>query len=142
MRYALPLLVLLFTLYGLWAFFLSANIAFQAFFIVLFSIQWTLKQHCNKAKLSNLDYNMTITINQTFCLFKKSKLSQLKNIDYNMLTDLEQRQNKNDSIQSKIIPISKLPPFFPHCIGWEKGRQFQSWSYFWLNGVVLILSWL
>ena len=30
---------------------------------------------------------------------------------------LEQRQNKNDSIQSKIIPILKLTLFFPHRIG-------------------------
>ena len=39
---------------------------------------------------------------------------------------LEQRQNKNDSIQSKIIPILKLPLFSPHLIGGEKARQFQS----------------
>ena len=51
---------------------------------------------------------------------------------------LEQRQHKNDSIQSKIIPILKLARFFPHCIGGEKGRQFQSWNYFRLNGVVHI----
>ena len=41
---------------------------------------------------------------------------------------LEQRQNKNDSIQSKIIPILKLPRFSPHRIGGEKARQFQSWN--------------
>ena len=43
---------------------------------------------------------------------------------------LEQRQNKNDSIQSKIIPILKLPRFLSHRIGDEKVRQFQSWNYF------------
>ena len=44
---------------------------------------------------------------------------------------LEQRQDKNDSIQSKIIPILKLPHFSPHRIGGEKKtRQFQSWNYF------------
>ena len=48
---------------------------------------------------------------------------------------LEQRQNKNDSIQSKIIPILKLPRFSPHRIGGEKARQFQSWNYFLLNGL-------
>ena len=54
---------------------------------------------------------------------------------------LEQRQNKNDSIQPKIIPILKLARFFPHCIlGGEKDRQFQNWNYFRLNGFVLILS--
>ena len=39
---------------------------------------------------------------------------------------LEQRQDKNDSIQSKIIPILKLPRFFPHRLGGEKARQIQS----------------
>ena len=53
---------------------------------------------------------------------------------------LEQRQYKNDSIQSKITPILKLARFFPHCIGGEKERQFQSWNYFRLNGVLLTLS--
>ena len=43
---------------------------------------------------------------------------------------LEQRQNKNDSIQSKIIPILKLPRFFPHRLGGEKARQIQGWNYF------------
>ena len=33
--------------------------------------------------------------------------------------DLEQRKNKNDSIQSKIIPILKLPLFSPYHIGGE-----------------------
>ena len=42
---------------------------------------------------------------------------------------LKQRQNKNDSIQSKIIPILKLPRFFPYRIGGEKGRQFQTWIF-------------
>ena len=53
---------------------------------------------------------------------------------------LELRQYKNDSIQSKIIPILKLALFFPHCLGGEKERQFQSWNYFRMIGVVLILS--
>ena len=44
---------------------------------------------------------------------------------------LEQRQNTNDSIQSKIIPISNLSRFFPRRIVGEKERQFQSWNYFW-----------
>ena len=38
---------------------------------------------------------------------------------------LEPRQYKNNSIQSKIIPIFKLARFFPHCIGGKKERQFQ-----------------
>ena len=43
---------------------------------------------------------------------------------------LEPRQYKNDSIQSKIIPILKLARFLSHCLGGEKERQFQSWNYF------------
>ena len=39
---------------------------------------------------------------------------------------LEQRQNKKDSIQSKIIPRLKLPLFSPDRIGGEKARQFQT----------------
>ena len=42
------------------------------------------------------------------------------------INSLEPRQYKNDSIQSKIIPILKLARFFPHCLGGEKERQFQS----------------
>ena len=53
---------------------------------------------------------------------------------------LEQRQYKNDSIQSKKIPILNLPRFFPRRLGDEKERQFQNRNFFWLNGVVLILS--
>ena len=49
-------------------------------------------------------------------------------------------QYKNDSIQSKIILIFKLPSFFCGCIDGEKARQFQSWNYFCLNGVILIFS--
>ena len=49
-------------------------------------------------------------------------LAHLANAAQN--ADLEQRQYKNDSIQSKIIPILKLARFFPHCIGGEKERQF------------------
>ena len=36
---------------------------------------------------------------------------------------LEQIQNKNDSIQLKMIPILKLPRFSPHRLGGEKARQ-------------------
>ena len=54
--------------------------------------------------------------------------------------DLEQRQNKNDSIQSKMIPILKLPLFFTTYTARGKGRQIKNWNHFWLNGVVLILS--
>ena len=39
---------------------------------------------------------------------------------------LEQRQYKNDSIQSKKIPILNLPRFFPHRVDDEKQRQLQS----------------
>ena len=59
-----------------------------------------------------------------------------------LFIQFEQRQNRNVSIQSTIIPILKLPGGFPHCIGGEKERHFQSWNYFLLNGVLLILSWL
>ena len=53
---------------------------------------------------------------------------------------LELRQYKNDYIQSKKIPVLKLPLFFLRRIGDEKERQFQNWNFFRLNGVVLILS--
>ena len=53
---------------------------------------------------------------------------------------LELRQYKNDSIQSKQIPILKLKCFFHHLFGEEKERQFQNWNLFWLNGYVLMLS--
>ena len=43
---------------------------------------------------------------------------------------LEQRQYKNDLIQSKIIPILKLARFFSHCIGGEKERQFSKLELF------------
>ena len=46
---------------------------------------------------------------------------------------LEQRQYKNDSIQSKIILILNLPRCFPYRIGGEKTRQFQNRNYFWLK---------
>ena len=61
-------------------------------------------------------------------------------INSDTLRSLEQRQFRNDSIQSRIIPIWKLPPFYPRRIGGEKARQSQNWNYFGLNGVVLILS--
>ena len=56
-----------------------------------------------------------------------------------LLLFLEQRYNKNDFIQSKIIPILKLPRFSHHRKWGEKARQLQSWN-FWLNVVVLKLS--
>ena len=40
------------------------------------------------------------------------------------------RQYKNYSIQSKIVQILKFLHFFPHRIGGEKARQFQSCNYF------------
>ena len=43
---------------------------------------------------------------------------------------IEQRQYKNDSIQSKIIPVLKLLRFFPYRLGGEKARQFQNWNFF------------
>ena len=55
--------------------------------------------------------------------------------------DIELRQCKNNSIQTKIIPTLKLPRIFTTYMVREKGRQFQNWNYFWLNGVVLILPW-
>ena len=42
---------------------------------------------------------------------------------------LEQRQNKNDSIQSEIIPILKLPLFSPDRIGVKKRGNFIFWNY-------------
>ena len=42
---------------------------------------------------------------------------------------LDLRQYKNDYIQSKNIPVLKLPPFFLRRIGDEKQRQFQNRSY-------------
>ena len=46
---------------------------------------------------------------------------------------LEQRQYRNDSFQSKIIPILNLPPFSLRRISGEKERQFQNWNYFCLS---------
>ena len=43
---------------------------------------------------------------------------------------LEQRQYKNNSIQSKKIPVLILPRFFPRRVGDEKERQFQNWTFF------------
>ena len=54
-------------------------------------------------------------------------------------TRLEQRQDKNDSIPTKIIPVLRLPHFFSRRIGGKKERQFQNWNFCWLNGVVFIL---
>ena len=53
---------------------------------------------------------------------------------------LELRQYKNNSIQSKKIPVLKLPLFFISYTAKKKARQFQNWNYFGPNGVVLILS--
>ena len=44
--------------------------------------------------------------------------------------DLELRQYKNDSIQSKIIPTLKLPRFFTPYTGREEARQFQNLNCF------------
>ena len=44
--------------------------------------------------------------------------------------ELEQRQYKNDSILSKIIPILKLARFYTNYTGREKVRQIQNWNYF------------
>ena len=46
------------------------------------------------------------------------------------LLSLELRQFKNDSIQSKIIPILKLPRFFTTYTARGKGRQIQNWNHF------------
>ena len=43
---------------------------------------------------------------------------------------LEPMQYKNDSIQSKIIPILRLPHFFITYPMRKKTRQFQSWNKF------------
>ena len=45
-----------------------------------------------------------------------------------MKSILEQRKNKNDSIQSEMIPILKLSLFSPDRIGGKKARQFQTWN--------------
>ena len=58
--------------------------------------------------------------------FSKSNIGLPKHL----LLVLELRQYKNNSIQSKRIPILKLPGNVPHRIGGEKARQFQSWHYF------------
>ena len=64
-------------------------------------------------------------IKNQVCICKK-KVSWLIKTDvqafFSKNVILEQRQNKNDSIQSKIIPILKLPRFFPLRIGSEKPR--------------------
>ena len=43
---------------------------------------------------------------------------------------LELRQHKNDSIQSKKIPILKLPHFLSPTRRGKKERQFQNWNFF------------
>ena len=58
--------------------------------------------------------------------FGKIPLNQSNSSLKWQILELEQRQNKSDSIQSKIIPILKLA----RCLGGEKERQFQSWNYF------------
>ena len=62
--------------------------------------------------------------------FGKIPLNQSNSSLKWQILELEQRQNKSDSIQSKIIPILKLARFLSHCLGGEKERQFQSWNYF------------
>ena len=42
---------------------------------------------------------------------------------------LEQRQDKNDTIPTKMIQVLKLPRLFPHRIGGDKERQFQNWNF-------------
>ena len=56
-----------------------------------------------------------------------------------MTACLELRQYKNNSIQSKIILILKLPLFFITYTAREKARQFKKWNIFVLNGIVLTL---
>ena len=53
---------------------------------------------------------------------------------------LEPRQHKNDSVQSKETLVLKLARFFPSQTGDKKEREFQTWHFFRLNGVVPILS--
>ena len=53
---------------------------------------------------------------------------------------LELEQHKNEYVQSKKIPVLKLPRFFRRCIGDEQERQFQNWKNFLPNGVVFTLS--
>ena len=59
---------------------------------------------------------------QLFC--DKVKLDSLFDHECQIFELLEQRQYKNDSIQSKIIPILKLARFFTQCLGGEKERYF------------------
>ena len=66
---------------------------------------------------------------RTFSTLSQFLLNELRTASVHFIKSnlkLEQRHNKNDSIQT----ILKLPPFFPHCIGGEKARQFQRWNYF------------
>ena len=48
----------------------------------------------------------------------------------NLSFALEQRQNKNDSIQLEIIPILKLPLFSPDRIGGEKSAAISNTKLF------------
>ena len=48
-------------------------------------------------------------------------------------TYLEQRQNNNDSIQSKIIPMLKLLRFFPHRIAGEKNAAISKLESFFVS---------
>ena len=57
------------------------------------------------------------------------------------LENLEPRQYKNDSIQSKIFPVLKLPHLFSRRVGDEKERQFQNWIFFdWMEFFLYCLS--
>ena len=57
----------------------------------------------------------------------------------NLVFKLEPKQNKKESIQSKMIPHLKLPRLFTTYLVRGKARQFENWNCFCLNGVVLIL---
>ena len=67
-------------------------------------------------------------------------ISSSHNIDFpgRREGELELRQYKNDSDQSKIMPTLKLPRFFTTYTVWRKARQIQNWNYLWMNGGVLI----
>ena len=60
---------------------------------------------------------------------KKNLLKKILQFTYTYMA-LKQRQNKNDSIKSEIIPILKLPLFSPDSIDGEIARLFQTWNYF------------
>ena len=75
---------------------------------------------------TDCDFNEPIWV-----LIKQSEAGKfmLYNVHKGTLDTLEQRKDKNDSILTKIIPVLKLPRFFPRCIGGKKERQFQKWNF-------------